>query len=343
MEKYITCKTEAEYKGLIKALEKDGYKWGNGRSLTSDNVYHNYGKDIVIHLYDDKTVTYADKDFYRCGYDIVNFIPAMEYIGKSTVVIYRNGNAVTAVNKTTGETGIAICSPSDEFDFNVGAAIALARLLTKDHNAADNKDVKTEWKKLLGIDDSPAKKYTDADRNFKVGDRVVVREWDDMAEEYGTKNGVRIVADRSTSFLVSMRHLCGRTATVTGVRDDDYVFVDFDDKSGDTDWYYKKWMFNLSEDAPARDDVIREGDKVRIKEGCTGKRYDTYYSWIKNYISDPELLLGFERESIDTGKVYTVVKIAEHSTHDKTLAFIKRDEFMHPICYLFDIDALEKV
>ena len=78
MEKYIACKTEAEYKGLMKALEKDGYKWGNKRSLTSDNVYHNYGKDTVIHLYDDKTVTYATRDFYERDYGVKNFIPAME-------------------------------------------------------------------------------------------------------------------------------------------------------------------------------------------------------------------------------------------------------------------------
>ena len=340
MEKYIACKTEAEYKGLMKALEKDGYKWGNKRSLTSDNVYHNYGKDTVIHLYDDKTVTYATRDFYERDYGVKNFIPAMEYIGKNTLVIYRNGNAVTAVNKATGETGVAICSPSDEFDFNVGAAIALARLLTKDHNATDNKDVKTEWKKLLGIEDSPAKKHTDADRNFKVGDRVVVREWDDMANEYGTENGIRIPHDLETSFLINMRHLCGRTATVTGVRDD-YVFVDFDDKSGDTDWYYKKWMFIPVDDAPARDDVIREGDTVKVVN--VGLNYSSYPQWVGEHISDPYMAARYCYGSPDTSKKYKVIKIAEHENNGEMLAFIEEcDGLGHNRCYLIEVKGLEK-
>lgn len=341
MEKYITCKTEAEYKGLMKVLEKDGYKWSNGRSLTSHSVYHNYGEDTVIRLYSNKTVVYADRDFYERTCGVKDFIPAMKYIGKNTLVIYRNGNAVTAVNKTTGETGIAMCSPSDGFDFNVGAAIALARLLTKDHNAADNKDVKTEWKKLLGIDDSPAKKYTDADRNFKVGDRVVVREWDDMAEEYGTKNGIRITPDHSTSFLVSMKHLCGRTATVTDVRDNDYVFVDFDDKSSDTDWYYKKWMFNPSDDTPARDDVIREGDTVKVVNA--GLNYSSYPQWVGKYISDPYMAARYCYGSPDTKRKFKVIKIAEHENNGRMLAFIEEcDNFIHNKCYLIEVKGLEK-
>ena len=342
MEKYITCKTEAECKKLMKALEKDGYKWSNGQSLTSDSVYHHYGKDTVVRLYPNKLVVFADRDFYESTCGVKNFIPAMEYIGKNTLVIYRNGNAVTAVNKATGETGIAICSPSDEFDFNVGAAIALARLLTKDHNAADNKDVKTEWKKLLGIEDSPAKKYTDADRNFKVGDRVVVREWDDMAEEYVTGNGTKINADRSTSFVNNMRHLCGRTATVTGVRDDDYVFVDFDDKSGDTEWYYKKWMFNPSDDAPARDNAIREGDTVKVVD--VGLNYSSYPQWVGKHISDPYMAARYRFSSPDTERKYKVIKIAEHENNGKMLAFIEEcDGLGYNRCYLIEVRGLEKV
>lgn len=60
-----------------------------------------------------------------------------------TIVIYRKGNKVIALNKITKETAEAKCSPEDTFDFATGAKLALDRLL------------KTE------------------DTKFKVGDLVV--------------------------------------------------------------------------------------------------------------------------------------------------------------------------
>lgn len=47
------------------------------------------------------------------------------------IVISADGNTVTAVDKETGEKGIAKCSPDDKYDFRVGALIAVNRLLTK--------------------------------------------------------------------------------------------------------------------------------------------------------------------------------------------------------------------
>ena len=46
----------------------------------------------------------------------------------NTVVIYTKGNKVIAVDKATGETGVAICSPEDTFDFFTGADLAFERL-----------------------------------------------------------------------------------------------------------------------------------------------------------------------------------------------------------------------
>lgn len=45
------------------------------------------------------------------------------------IVIYRKDNKVIALDKTNGKTGVARCNPIDEFDFNVGANIAFARLM----------------------------------------------------------------------------------------------------------------------------------------------------------------------------------------------------------------------
>lgn len=44
------------------------------------------------------------------------------------IIIYRDGNKTIAMNKVTGEKAEAKCSPEDEFDFSVGAKLALDRL-----------------------------------------------------------------------------------------------------------------------------------------------------------------------------------------------------------------------
>lgn len=44
------------------------------------------------------------------------------------IVIYRKDNEVIALDKRTGKKATAKCSPDDEFDFNIGARIAMDRL-----------------------------------------------------------------------------------------------------------------------------------------------------------------------------------------------------------------------
>ena len=61
---------------------------------------------------------------------IYNFSTDMiEPIENETIVIYRNGNEVVALNKLTGEVGVAKCSPEDKFEFYTGARLALERLI----------------------------------------------------------------------------------------------------------------------------------------------------------------------------------------------------------------------
>ena len=46
-----------------------------------------------------------------------------------TIVIYRKGNEVVALDKSLGKKATAKCSPEDEFDFYTGAKIAFNRLM----------------------------------------------------------------------------------------------------------------------------------------------------------------------------------------------------------------------
>ena len=78
----------------------------------------------------------------------------LEPAAMGAVVIYQKDyKTVVAQNKVTGQTGIALCCPTDEFDFNVGARIAFGRLMGDDITAA------------LAMS---------RPKNIQVGDRVVV-------------------------------------------------------------------------------------------------------------------------------------------------------------------------
>ena len=387
---------------------------GYGSWFEEDGVYLVIKKDVLTFIYVDEF-----KDFDKKGKDVVS---AKEFLGESkspAIVIFRRDRNVIAKDVTTGNEGIAKCSPSDEFVFKTCASIALARLMAKTPDAL-NHDVKDEWINVLGL--TPVKKrvYTDADRNFKVGDRVVVREYDDMAKEYGTSQSGSI--HRGSGFNSGMRHLCGRTATVKSVLGD-HIGVDFDDKSGDTVWSYDSWMFNPT-DAPTqsktpeskfkvgdyvtlkegltagevysgikllsdtmydgayhkrmkvvgvewRDDVgtyfyecegdfrftfyysekmlekwdeskIHEGDTVRVIN--TGLNYSSYPQWVGEHISDPYMAARYCYGSPYTDRKYKVIKIADHESNGRTLAYIEEcDGFVHNRCYLIEVKGLEKV
>lgn len=76
---------------------------------------------------------------------------------------------------------------------------------------------------------------------FKVGDRVRIRQWDDMVKEFGlTDDGyIPFTKTCDTTFTNYMKHLCGRTATITSINyKTEEVDLDFDDKSGDTNWCF---------------------------------------------------------------------------------------------------------
>lgn len=59
---------------------------------------------------------------------------------------------------------------------------------------------------------------------FKVGDKVVVREWDEMAREFGTDNAGDIDTPKYC-FVKEMKHLCGQTLTIESISCDHYRAV----------------------------------------------------------------------------------------------------------------------
>ena len=83
---------------------------------------------VVAVREDDKIV--VDNTIDGCGMIVLaECFDLVQPVKPEKVVIYRNGRDVIAKDTNTGESEKATCSPEDEFDFGVGAQLALKRLL----------------------------------------------------------------------------------------------------------------------------------------------------------------------------------------------------------------------
>lgn len=101
---------------------------------------------------------------------------------------------------------------------------------------------------------------------FKKGDRVMIRHWDDMAEEYGVDSDGDIIIDASVSYFDSaMRPLCGAQATVKAVGVTSLLLEDWNiPKNVDTDWGFTPQMCILVE-RTAENDLTDKFSKAIAK------------------------------------------------------------------------------
>lgn len=145
---------------------------------------------------------------------------------KQNITHIVNKNAVIVI-LGDGRKGIAKCSPDDKFNLAFGTALAVARAYG---------DKETEAK-LLGEPVEPVKE----EPKFKVGELVRIRQWDDMAKEFGTTASGSV--DCRHFFTERMKPLCGKYAEIRGLREDGIVFLRFFNCDGlNTSWGYSTDM-----------------------------------------------------------------------------------------------------
>lgn len=178
---------------------------------------------------------------------------------KQEVHITRKGQEVHAIlkenDKVTKHT-VAKCHPEDEFDFKVGSKLAYDRLFKEDEVLKANK----------------------LKHKFKVGDKVRIRQWNDMLEEYKLNEygNIDVVTD---VFFPDMKYLCGEIATIKAFGVGNYVCLKFENEVNRPDyWAYSTEMLELY--IPR---VARVGEYVKILENdkivqCV---HDTEYNFGK--------------------------------------------------------------
>lgn len=79
--------------------------------------------------------------------------------------------------------------------------------------------------------------------NFKVGDRVRIKSWDRMAEEYTEEKSGHGIQLPFSRFDICMKPLCGLTATIKMIDDDGRVQLeDWSDDDKHDIWTYSTYM-----------------------------------------------------------------------------------------------------
>ena len=111
-----------------------------------------------------------------------------------TIVIYRDGNKVTTLDKSTGKKAIARCNPADEFDFHIGAKLAFSRLM------GESEENQQDKLKIVKCD------------RYEVRDKVLIRDWDAMVKEFGLDSDGDIRS--KCPFVTSMSKFCNRIITI---------------------------------------------------------------------------------------------------------------------------------
>lgn len=146
-------------------MEKDEIKVGDTVKTTRSRMRESkIGIVSMIHrAKNGKKFYYVRCDGESCGH--VFFEHEIEKVkSKKTpprIVIYQNGDTVTARDLKTGEEANAVCSKDDTFDFHTGAFIAMARLthfmdninvMRKEMEHADSyiDDIKMRFGYLMG-------------------------------------------------------------------------------------------------------------------------------------------------------------------------------------------------
>lgn len=111
---------------------------------------------------------------------------------------------------------------------------------------------------------------------FKVGDRVRIRDWDDMEREYGTDSDGDINLPNGV-FSRCMRHLCGRCATIRRIscHDDCVVLENWSDDSGNRGWVFSKSMLE-----PAEENTLKQTSITIDKYGMNISSHDGMI-WLK--------------------------------------------------------------
>lgn len=109
---------------------------------------------------------------------------------------------------------------------------------------------------------------------FKVGDRVRIRDWDDMEREYGL-TVLGSIDGPNDVFSKGMKRVCGKLCVISSIEGQEVFLQDFDGKPIDSLYSFYTWMLESEENEPLKKTTvtidkygmtISQGDVEWLKE-----------------------------------------------------------------------------
>lgn len=125
MEKFaVLCKNKTDLDEAVKKFKSMGAKWKGIFDITDLDWFH--GCFPIWMLFENGNICWNEKK--PKGFNSIRLQDFLESENQS-ITIYQKVREVIAKNNITGKTATAKCHPEDEFDFSVGAKLALDRLI----------------------------------------------------------------------------------------------------------------------------------------------------------------------------------------------------------------------
>lgn len=100
---------------------------------------------------------------------------------------------------------------------------------------------------------------------FKVGDRVRIKSWEQMEKEFGKVPCGSI--DCMPHFIEDMKYLCGKTATIDEICGCDIELKAWSGDSGKIHWSFSTDMIELVDTSNFTKSDLQNGDIVTDREG----------------------------------------------------------------------------
>ena len=144
----------------------------------------------------------------------------------------------------------------------------------------------------------------DSKMKFKAGDKVRVREWDDMAEEFGvTKNGD--INTPIVTFAQSMKRLCKKVVTIKCVYDNYYIMQENNYDWTDDMLYPVNFTIN----------DLKDGDMLKVKQG-------NIYMWLNGKARSLTDGIGNVNEDLTNNAThdFDIVEIRDSKNYKESIA-----------------------
>lgn len=210
----VKVNNDAEKDKLLSLYNNyDDIRWICSGRRPIEFSYHYYPYYIYLNI--DKKISWSNE----CSSKSIEIKldDLFNSLSKQEIHITRKDNEVHAILKENDKVikrTVAKCHPEDEFDFKVGSKLVYDRLFEKDNE--DEKSENTETNKPK--------------HEFKVGDKVRIRQWDDMAEQFGLdEEGDIKIPYPDLVVSAKFKHLCGKTGKIINIENGNIYFKPFDD------------------------------------------------------------------------------------------------------------------